>query len=88
MRSPTLTLTGKRGAIVENAAGTDCENAAFLRLFFGRVGQKNAAGALLGLLHVLDDHAIAQWLQIHENLQKLWGLHFGTRSKGVPAPKF
>jgi len=39
-----------------------------LRLFFCRVGQENAAGALLSLFHVLDDHTIAQWLQIHERI--------------------
>ena len=37
----------------------DCENAAFLRLLFGRIGKENAAGALLGLFHMLDDHSIA-----------------------------
>ena len=47
-------------AVVEHAAGADGEDDAFLGLFFGRVGQENAAGALFGLLDVLDDHAIAQ----------------------------
>src|SRR5581483_9784846 len=55
------------GAIVERAAGTDGQNAAFLRLLLRRVGKDDAADALLGLFHVLDDHAIAQWLEIHEN---------------------
>ncbi len=45
---------------------------AFLRLFFGGIGQKNAARRLVVLLDVLDNHVVVQWLEIHgETLQQL-----------------
>jgi hypothetical protein len=37
----------------------------FLGLFFGGVGQENAAGRFFSLLDVLDDQTIAQRLEIH-----------------------
>ncbi len=66
MRSPTLTSIDKLGAVVERAAGADRTDHALLRLLFCRVRKKHAAGALILLLDVLNDHAIAQRLEIHE----------------------
>ncbi len=56
---------GERRAIVGHAAGADCADDALLRLLFCGVGQEDAARGLLVLLDVLDDHAIAQRLEIH-----------------------
>jgi hypothetical protein len=66
-----------------------------LRLLFGSVREEHAAGALVLLLDVLYDHAIAQRLEIHVNLQKLNGIRLvrlslskpGTLSNRVPATK-
>jgi hypothetical protein len=42
-----------------------------LRLFFGSVWQKDAAGRFVVLLYVLDNDVIEQWLQIHGDLHSL-----------------
>ena len=50
-------------------------------------GRKTPPVALVVLLDVLDDHAIAQWLEIHENLQGLQIFKgVGTLSARAPAP--
>src|SRR5580698_676106 len=51
--NPVAGLDGGRhgGAVVEHAARANGENHAFLGLLFGRVRQKDAAGALFLLLH-------------------------------------
>ena len=62
--SSSVVFTGLKLYVPASAGGNDFT---FLRLFFCRVGKEDAARTLIGLFHVLDDHAIAQWLEIHKN---------------------
>src|SRR5215213_10570925 len=52
-------------AVLVPPAVAGCQDLAALRLLLGGVGEDDAAGGRLLLLDRLDDHAIAQGLQLH-----------------------
>jgi len=54
------------GAVVEQLAVADGHHRAALRLFLGRLRQENPGRRLLLLLDGLNDHAVAQGLEVHE----------------------
>src|SRR3990172_419623 len=55
-------------AVVVGAAGADGQDLAFLRLLFRRLRQDDAAGRLLLFFERVDDHAVAQRLEVHLQL--------------------
>src|SRR5437016_12636399 len=52
-------------SVVVPGAGTDCEDAAALRLLLRGVRKHDAARRRLFLFEDLDDEAVTKWLQVH-----------------------
>src|SRR3954468_11635315 len=73
--------------VVTEPAVADRQHLALLRLLLRRIGKNDPGSGRRLLLHGLDDHTIAEWLELHRTPPPMGTREgsFGTRDRRVPS---